>query len=309
MGDNRNSYVPPSYTPVDQNDPQHPPVPPPPPQQEYPPQYSHYPPQQEPYPQQHYAPPNQYPPQHQYPQQGYPQYSHYPPPQQDQYGYGQPQHDAVVVGLTEEEPHKAHVPEDFAEQLNKVPKRSWLAISRPRVNTYQGLKPYATWEMTLFILMLVILLSVILELIRFSAYGEHGMGFAILAAIIGTVIFFFLANLLFHGVALCFGGGERSTDKNRMFVQLCFLTILFTFPLDVLSGFISLIPFVGPVIAAIIFIYKIVLTVIALRAIYGIQTCHAVGILIAYLVILFVILLCFLLLVSSTYAVVLLLAA
>ena len=157
---------------------------------------------------------------------------------------------------------------------------------------------YSSVEMTFFMLLLVVLWSILLgivhpiitlchtnfssspllllsfsplpfsELIGFSLVGEKGVGMAILTSIIGTLIFFFLANLLLypfsssfscllssscpppsflfllgifsltclcHGIALCFGGGQHSPDRVQLFVQLCFLSLLFELPLDVSS--------------------------------------------------------------------------
>jgi len=285
------SYVPPSYTPIDQNE------------SDQPPQNNNYTGDSQ-YPQdqfQHHSTPQQ----HTYPQYAIAQYP--PPPQyshQDQYGYA-PQPAAVVVGVTEDDgtPKFRHA-EQFSEQLSKLPRRMWLAISRPSVGNYNELKGHASIEITFFILMIIILWSVVLELIGFGITGAHGVGFAILAAIFGTLIFFFLGNLLFHGVALCLGGGERS-GSSLMFIRLCFLTLLFTFPLDLL-GIFSFIPYIGGVIALIIAIYKIVLIVITLRAIYSIQTCHAIGILVLYVIILLIIILCFFFLDSHSYGLALL---
>jgi hypothetical protein len=292
--DFRRSYEPPAYTPVPSDNPEQPPVPPPPQQQDYPRYSQGYPPQQQ---------PQGYPQQGGYPHgQGYPQYTSYS--QDQQYGYGA-QPAAVVVGVTgEHEPH-VHVNEQFSEQLNRLPRRMLLAISKPYVANYNELKTYATMEMTFLILMIVIVWAIIIDLIAYAIAGATGIGYAILGAIFGTLIFFFLSNLLFHGVAMCLGGGANQRNKKQLFIQLCWCTLVFSLPLDLL-GILTWIPIFGFIVAFALFIYKLVLTVITLRSVYGVDTCHAIGILICYIIIVIIVVVCFWTLVGGAWALLLL---
>lgn len=210
-----------------------------------------------------------------------------------------------MYGAPGDEPKRG--PEHFSKQLNKLPERMWHAISRPHLGNYNDLKVYATMEMTFFILMILVLWAIVIGLIGFGIYG-YGVGYVMLSAIFGTLIFFFLANLIFHGLALWLGGGAHEANKTQLFVQLCYTILLFSLPLDLLN-LLTFIPFLGGIIALALWIYRLYLTVLTIQAVYSVRGCHAVGILIAYIVAIFIIVVCIWATVGYQYMLVLFRAA
>jgi len=279
-----------------------------PPPQNYPPQGYEYPQQQQPpqpYPPQyannqpsHYSQPPQYPNQ---PPQYPPQYpsNEYPPQQ----GYGYPQqNDAVIVGVAPT-PQVDLVSEEFGEQLRKLPGRFVQAVIKPYVANYEDLKRFASWPMVFALLFVSMIWSIIMVAINVAIYNasvrracsmtyydsdvcllERSMGGAIGYDILSTIIWFFLVNGVFHLVALCLGGGRgmlTTPTSSSMFLQLCFLSLLFSVPLS-FASILTLIPYLGWVIWVAIAIYRFVLFVITLQSVYNLTACHAIGIIVVF---------------------------
>jgi len=160
------------------------------------------------------------------------------------------------------------------------------------VDNFKELKRFATWPMVFFLLFVELLYAILVTIIEFEAvHGEGSLGAAIGVLFAFSIVFFFLRNGLFHGLANCMavGAHERAhTGPQPCFLQLCFLTLLYGLPLDVVS-ILTIIPFIGWVISVALFIYSILLLVYSLQAIYHISSGQAIGIIVVFAV-LFVVL-------------------
>lgn len=248
--------------------------------------------------------PGPYPPQYGAPQpQGYA----YPPgygavPQQ---GYEQqyPPNAAILPGGPEAGHHHHHeeamADESFGHQLSHLFKRSIQAVTRPRAENFRELKRYASWNMVFFMLGLEIVWSIIIELINYYTItvelenSTNSDDFAFnLGATIGVTVamflfFFFLGNGIFHGLAQCMAADRHYIEHQPTFLQLCFLNLLYTIPLDILS-ILGLIPFVGWVISIALLIYRLMLLVYTLQGVYGVSVGQAIGIIVCFVVIIIV---------------------
>jgi len=252
------------------------------------------------------GPPQGYP-QGGYPQGGYPQAA----------PYGQPGGEAVVVGVSyagdhdhHHHHHEEHTPivEPFGEQLRKLPKHCLYALIKPTTSNYIELKRHASWAAAFFILFVQIIWEIIFAAIQGAIYkaaadnaqnnnpfGSDSLspavhyvttGALIGTAIMNTLFMFFVVNGFLHLVALCFGGGKHSgLSGSRHFLELCFVSLLFSVPLSFLK-LVTLIPWLGAIIAFAIAIYSLVLMVISLMSVYGITACQGVGVIIVYVLLL-----------------------
>jgi len=115
------------------------------------------------------------------------------------------------------------------------------------------------------------------------------VGITIAVGLIG----FFGENAVMHFVALCMtNNGNKSVSSQPLYLQLCFVVMIFSLPLQAIE-LLSLIPYIGPFISLAILIYRLVLLVMALQAIYQLTSGQAVLLIVIFwvLVILFVLIL------------------
>jgi len=153
--------------------------------------------------------------------------------------------------------------------------RSYMnAVTKPNVSTYEAEIPRASWMRTLLGVAMVAIISFIVNLLfagaaaaalaplrqqlqgqgytgpDFLAGGGGGIVGAIFA-LIGAFITFFLGAGLLWLMAKMFGG------TNSNFMTHSYLLSLSYTPLRVISTVLSIIPFVGSLVALVAFLYQI----------------------------------------------------
>lgn len=226
--------------------------------------------------------------------------------------------EAVIVGVAPipgEKHHGAMLHEHFGDQVKNFPARAISAIIKPHVHHYDHLKLAASWPIVLLVLFIQMIFGIIFAVINYeiamaaynrakdaaanagspwdSSSAEAALGLAIGVSIgisiISTLAMFFISNGVCHGVSLCLGGGKNNGQtSSNMFLQLCFLVVVYGLPLDLIGGILGLIPVVGAFISLAVAIYRLVLFVISLRAVYDITTCHAIGVIVVWIIVLVV---------------------
>jgi hypothetical protein len=111
-------------------------------------------------------------------------------------------------------------------------------------------------------------------------------GSAGLAAIITVPVFFLIGTFILHLIAGLLGGqGEYS--------KFAYLVATFQAPLTIASSVLSIIPFLGGCVAAILGIYGYVETFFAVKAHYGLTSGRALAVVLIPVILLFLLLFCF----------------
>lgn len=205
--------------------------------------------------------------------------------------------------------------ESFGHQCSHLPGRCVKAVTRPRKENFVELKRFASWSMVFLLLALECLWSIILEVINFATMpkvtdssGETeeavSLGGAIGITIAVFLFSYFLGMGIFHGLAQCMAVSPHERGAQRgspTFLQLCFLNLLYSIPLDILS-ILGLIPFIGWVIGLALFIYRLVLLVYTLQAVYHVSVGQAIGIIVCFVVIIIVVFVIFIFTIGLTIA-------
>jgi len=250
-----------------------------------------------PYPPQGYQ---QQPPQgyESYPQQGYPQQGY----QQPQQGYAQGPTTIFVTGEPALHDATPFVPtsDSFGTQVGKLPTFMWRAISSPRVETFNELKMSASWSMVWFVLFVKTIIAMLFAIISFKIVESQNninfgnttyetMTFVVLWAIFAVPLSFFIVNGGFSAFAQCMAGSRPELTGHPTFLQYCFVTLCVGFPLSIIGGFLSLIPSAGGFFALAVWIYNLVLWVYSLKGVYHMTTGQAIGVILLFGAIVFVI--------------------
>jgi len=285
--------------------------------QEYPPPQA-YPPQA--YPPQGYQPQG-YPPQgfQQTPQQGYPPpysqqgFPQQPPPQgySQQYQQGlnlqpppqvYPPSEAIFVPTTDQShlfhddsPAFVHTSESFTEQVKKLPAFMLTAATTPRTPAFETLKAHSSWLMVWSILFVKTVIALILSIIAFEINNKEShdglagsLAFeACFTLFVGPIIYLAI-NGAFTAFAKCMSS-RPELSLQPTFLQFCYVTLLFGFPLSIISNILTWIPVVGIWFSFLILIWQIVLWVISMQAVFHVTACQAIGIVILFSVLIVVV--------------------
>jgi hypothetical protein len=271
--------------------------------QVYPSPQQPYPPPQQggsEYAQQYSAPPQQYISSHVY-SQPYPQpeeYSHqFVSPQQGYTQQGYPLQQVYAPQTPSEPPvftsHNVFVPEDLAPdaalfvptsdppctQLAKVPKYMVTAIMHPRVDTYKTLKMNASWFVVLFLLFSQSIVNATIAVIG-NSISTGMFSFALVLINMVDIPMFFILQGTIYGLSRCIGGQHPELVSHPTFMQFCFVTIIISLPLDIISYFGALIPvaIIAWLIYIAILVYHLVLIVLTMRGVFHLTVGQAVAV-------------------------------
>lgn len=184
-------------------------------------------------------------------------------------------------------------PNSFGTQLAKVPHFMWRAISGPSMKNFNELKLDATWGMVWFLLLVEIVILLALKLMATAieirnAYYYEGYGFVVGVSIAGTLLSFFVVNGFFAMFARCLAGHRPELQSHPTFLQYCYCSLLTGIPLGILTAFLGMIPVAGTWLVFVAFIYELVLWVCAMKGVWHMTTCQAVGVIILFVVCIFV---------------------
>jgi hypothetical protein len=229
----------------------------------YPPQYAQY----------------QIPPQYQVPPQYLPQYA---APQQPPQQFDNCKNGSVLHGVTPDnvDTHVPMVQEDFSEQIKRLPKRVMASLNM-KLPVYNDLKTYSSWKSIFFLLTLQSTIRFAIALAFMSVIGDMSSfaaiaGIVFVYAYVGTFVSFLLSNGILHGACMCFGG-RGNQPGSVLYAQMCYLSAMFSTPMD-LAMFTAVIPIVGGVVSLALVAYKLLLYVMTLRSVYGFTSGKAIGI-------------------------------
>jgi hypothetical protein len=197
-----------------------------------------------------------------------------------------------VVVITEE-PHlldaTPFVPptETLPEQIKKLPKFMFTAISNPKVATFSGLKMNATWGVVWFILLMKLICLVALELIlykvavKYNQSGAHwyaSLGGVVVLTTIFVLVYFFASNGIYAVFAKCLGGSRPELATHPTFLQYCYVTLLIDVPISIIGKILSFIPIIGGLAYIALLIYSIILGILGMKAVYHLTTGQAIGV-------------------------------
>ena len=163
---------------------------------------------------------------------------------------------------------------------------SWVAaITRPSVETFDAQKPLANRNKTLISVILAAVVSAVLGAILvlvaataasiFSGFGlplfvgPIAAARAFISSLVNTIVFFYVFIYVLQFVAKQFGG-TGNFDEQAHLVAIAYA------PIVIISSIVMFIPFLGQIIAFLLFIYLLVLLTFATRSGQGIQTWPAV---------------------------------
>lgn len=266
----------------------------------YTPQVAAFPsqPVQPAYPAQPTYPPQGYPHQYGYPQQpGYPQqFPVQTVPLQQVYTQGN-----ATVFVTDD-PLLDAIPfiptsAPISIQLGNTPKYMLTAVTRPKVETFSGLKMNASWSIVWFFLAIQIIVQILISIAVFEMTKREledagienlwyaTLGGLILVEVILTPLSFFFFTGGICVISRCLAGNRPELVSHPTFLQYCYLYILFNFPLDILSAILSMIPVIGVIFNIAIWIYRIVLNILSMRAVYHLTTGQAIGVILLFILI------------------------
>lgn len=208
-------------------------------------------------------------------------------------------------GLPQFDAQTPQVPERFAEQLKMMPVRAFKATLMPFVPVYNLVKKKATWQMVWFLLGINILWTVILIIVGLVAVEaalsddsrrDDGMSFGTLVFTVVVVVIvlmflkFWITNIFFHLVAGCMTSRNQQQESSMtLFKQLCFMDVLNQFFLQLLD-IIYLFVYVRYWLLIAVFVYRLVLLAITLRAVYNTTVGQSIGICALYIVLIFAVL-------------------
>jgi len=190
-----------------------------------------------------------------------------------------------------------HTSDSYCTQLGKIPGYMWLSVTRTHAQTSGVIKVHASW----FVVIVIVILQAIINAglaVGFYEIGNDGTplnghaGMLAWTAVVSIPVFFFLRGLI-YGLSKCIGRRHPELAAHPKFMQLCFVSILFAFPLDIMGTLASWIPFVGFLVALFIYIYHLVLLTMAIRGVFHLSRGQAAGVIIVFilLVVIFSILL------------------
>jgi hypothetical protein len=211
-------------------------------------------------------------------------------------------HPQQVVVITEE-PHlldaTPFIPptETLTEQIKKLPKFMFTAVSNPKVATFSGLKMNASWVVVWFILLVKLICLVALEVILYKVAVRNKNDVGWYASLSGVVVltaifvlvYFFAANGIYALFAKCLGGKRPELVSHPTFLQYCYVTLLIDVPISILTKILSFIPIIGELAYIALLIYSIILGVLAMKAVYHLTTGQAIGVILFVALIVFVI--------------------
>lgn len=206
---------------------------------------------------------------------GNPQDPYSPPPPPDyayaSYGYGQGQQ---------------ATPLPLGDAIQQLPGQYWKVLSKPGAATFAEEAGKAEWGIILIQLFGVAIIGAILGTIS-SAISRSSLtslmnqlnansgsttapatpaigtaspaGFFI--SLVGTLVFFFVAQGIYFGLARAFGGQGSFTAQ-------AYGALLYQTPIGILSGLLSLIPILGGLASIALGIYGIVLSVFMIMGVH-----------------------------------------
>lgn len=236
---------------------------------------------------------------------GAPQSPYGAPPNVPQNPYGAPQYPGYGAP---EDPYAAYrvpgqAPQDTGSAIRELP-RQWLrAITRPSPMTFAEEMGKATWPMIWIQLVIygvvVALFGLLARLITSSSTavpsGLNGSSAATYQRIISTSqnpaysilsvilypLFFLLLMAIFLGMAKAFRGEGN-------FKTQAYTTLLFTVPLSIVTGLLSLIPILGGFVALGVFVYELVLQIFVMRPVHRLSGGRATAVVLIPWAILFI---------------------
>lgn len=237
---------------------------------------------------------------------GNPQDPYSPPPPPDyayaSYGYGQQGQQATPLPL--------------GEAIGQLPSQYWKVLSKPGAATFAEEAGKAEWGIILIQLFGVAIIGAILGTIS-SAMNRTSMqslmnqlnannpnaattpaatlspaaSFFISLAI--TLVFFFVAQGIYFGLARAFGGQGSFTAQT-------YSALLYQTPIGILSSLLSLIPFLGSLASIALGIYGIVLAVFMVMGVHRLSGGKASAVILIPLGVVFL-LACILLIVAFAF--------
>ena len=248
-------------------------------------------------------------PYYEYGPQGNPQDPYTPPPPPDYayaaygYGYGQQGQQARPLPL--------------GEAIGQLPGQYWKVLSKPGAATFAEEAGKAEWGIILIQLFGVAIIGALLSTIA-SAISRSSitslmnqlnansgsstpptpvMGAAspasFIISLVATLVFFFVAQGIYFGLAKAFGGQGSFTAQT-------YSALLYQTPIGILSSLLSLIPFLGSLASIALGIYGIVLAVFMVMGVHRLSGGKASAVILIPLGVVFL-LACILLIVAFAF--------
>ena len=183
-------------------------------------------------------------------------------------------------------PPRTKAPLPLGEAIKSLPRQYFKIMTKPSSMTFAEELGKASWDIIWFQLIIMAVVGAVLSffallivtlIITSTASGQNspplpfgpaavlGFGFVIILFIVILVpVSFFTGTGISYLIAKAF-------DGKGTFLEQCYTTLLINVPTSLLSGILSLIPFIGSLAGSALGIYAIILQIYALMAVHRVS--------------------------------------